>query len=268
MVQKAILFDAARCTACRACQVACKNWNEREIETTTNRGTFQNPPDLSTKTVLVMEFREVGDNGTLRWLYTRRACMHCGDAACIKVCPTGALYRHPSGFVAVDAGKCSGCGYCQEFCPFHLPRIDANRASGMGRVAKCTACTDPGLNRIDNQDVPACVKTCPTVALAYGDRNDLVAAGKARVAELKSQGFSKAYLYGENEVGGTGTLYVLDDSPSIYGLVEDPKVPATAIAWQDVIKPLGYTAVGLVGLGLLLNVLVARARIVQDKEGT
>lgn len=266
---KAILYDATKCTACRACQVACKNWNDLEAVDTINRGTYENPKDLSPQTWLKMKFIEAGSaaNGDMRWLFTRQACMHCTDAACVKVCPTGALYYRTDGFVAIDRGKCTNCGYCVEFCPFDIPKLDVNRASGLGdRVTKCTLCTNPELNRIDNDALPACVKTCPTGALTYGDRAKLLAAGKAKVAELKANGKPNAYLYGENEVGGTHVLYVLDDSPQAYGMLVDPTVPAAATAWQDVIKPLGYAAAGVVGLGLLLNIMVARARVITKEE--
>jgi formate dehydrogenase iron-sulfur subunit len=266
---KAILYDASKCTACRACQVACKNWNELEAVETINRGTYENPKALSPETWLKMRFIEVGStaNDDMRWLFTRQACMHCTEAGCVKVCPTGALYYRPDGFVAIDKGKCTNCGYCVEFCPFGVPKLNVNRGSGLGdRVTKCTLCTNPGFDRIDNDALPACVKTCPTGALTYGDRNKLLQTGKARVADLKAKGLDKAYLYGENEVGGTHVLYVLEDSPEVYGMLVDPQVPAAATAWQDVIKPLGYAAAGVVGLGLLLNIMVARARIITREE--
>lgn len=266
MSGKAILYDATKCTACRACQVACKNWNELEAEKTVNWGSYENPKDLSTDTWLKIEFREVGSNGDLRWLFTRRACMHCTDAACVKVCPTGALFYRHDGLVSLDKGKCSGCGYCVEFCPFEIPRIDTAIGQVLGRAAKCTACTTLGLDRLDSGYEPACVKTCPTGALEYGDQYKLVSAAKAKVEELKAIGYGNANLYGENLVGGTHVLYILDDTPEAYGLIPDPKVPATATAWQDVIKPLGYAAVGVVGLGLLLNIMVARARIISKEE--
>jgi formate dehydrogenase iron-sulfur subunit len=267
MADKAILYDATKCTACRGCQVACKQWNEREGETTTNWGSYENPRDLSPQTWLKMEFREVGDNGTLRWLFTRRSCMHCTDAACVKVCPTGALFHHPSGFVSYDRGKCTGCGYCSQFCPFTVPRLDTKRASGLGRMDKCTLCTTFGLDRIDNGLTPACVKTCPPSALVYDDRSKLIAAGKAKVQTLQAQGYTNANLYGEKELGGLHVMYVLADSPEVYGLLKDPKYPAVATAWQDIIKPIGFAAVGIVGLGLLLNVIVARAKLIKEKEG-
>jgi len=136
----------------------------------------------------------------------------------------------------------------------------------MGRMDKCTLCTTFGLDRIDYDQKPACVKTCPTGALNFGNRSDLLTAGKARVQALQTQGFSNANLYGENQLGGLHVLYALDDSPEVYGLPVDPKYPAVATAWQDVIKPLGFVAVGVVGLGLLLNVMVARARMINGKE--
>jgi len=132
---------------------------------------------------------------------------------------------------------------------------------------KCTACTTSGLDRIDNGFQPACVKTCPTGALTYGDRQELVATGRDRVQQLIVQGHTNAYLYGEKEVGGTHVLYVLDDSPSVYGIVENPEVPVAATAWQDILKPIGYAAAGLAALGLLLNVMVARAKLLSKEKG-
>jgi formate dehydrogenase iron-sulfur subunit len=267
----AILYDASKCTACRGCQVACKNWNEREAEQTQNTGTYENPPDLSHKTWLKMEFREYADaENQVQWVFNRRACMHCVDPACVKVCPTGALYIRTDGFVSIDKGKCSNCGYCVEFCPFEVPRLDVNRVTGLGdRITKCTACTTPGLNRLDNGDIPACVKTCPTGALAYGDRGTLLRAAAARLAELQNNGSPNATLYGKDEFDGQGTnvIYILERDPKDYGLPVDPQVAGTASAWQDVIKPLGYAAAGIVGLGLILNIMVARARIISEKEG-
>ena len=261
MAEKAILYDATKCMACRGCQAVCKQWNELTAVETTNWGSYENPKDLSSQTWLKMEFREVGDNGTLRWLFNRRACMHCGDASCVKVCPTGALFYHPSGFVSLDKLKCTGCGYCVEFCPFDVPRLDTNRASGLGKADKCTLCTTKDLNRIDNDEEPACVKTCPTGALTYGNRDTLLTAGEASVQELGGN----ARLYGKDEVGGTHVLYVLDDSARTYGLPEDPKVPAAATV-HDVLKPVGYAVAGVVALGLLLNIMVARARIISREE--
>lgn len=262
---KAILYDATKCTACRACQVACKGWNELPAEVTNNRGTYENPPDLSPSTWLKIKFREAAPGGNIRWLFTRRACMHCTDASCVKVCPNGSLYHDEAGFVAFNKDTCTGCGYCIDACPFDVPRSTRNPI-GIAKMDKCTFCTTPGLNRIAEGWEPACVKTCPTGALTYGDRLSLIAEGKQRVADLQDKGWKNAYLYGDKELGGLHVMYVLDDSPAAYGLPVDPQVPAATIAWQDVIQPLGWTLGGLTILGLGFNWLVARANIKKEEK--
>ena len=259
MAGKAILYDATKCTACRACQVACKQWNELKAVVTTNRGTYENPPDLSWDTWIKMEFREVGNNGNFRWLFTRRACMHCTDAGCVTVCPTKALYYHESGFVAYDESKCSGCGYCVEACPFAVPRSGSGFITGIRTMHKCTFCQD----RVTNDMEPACVKTCPTGALTYGDRATLLAEGKSRVDSLGGN----ANLYGENQLDGLHVLYVLDDTPAVYGLPVDPQVPVSATAWQDILQPVGWAVAGLAALGLGLNYVVAKRKIKIESEG-
>lgn len=263
---KAILYDTTKCTACRACQVACKGWNELPAEVTTNRGTYENPADLSPMTWLKMEFREAAPGGKIRWFFTRRSCMHCTDAGCVKVCPSKALYHHESGFVAYNKDLCTGCGYCIEACPFDVPRSDRNLLTGIAKMDKCTFCTTPGLDRIAEGWEPACVKTCPTNALRYDDRDKLVAEGKKQVDSLRAEGWVNASLYGENELDGLHVMYVLDDHPSVYGLPANPKVSAATVAWQDAIQPLGWAVGGLTVLGLGLNYMVARANINREKE--
>ncbi len=268
MAEKAILFDTTKCMACRACQVACKQWNGLEGEQTTNRGGYENPPDLSAQTWIKVKFIEAERQGKINWLFTRQACMHCTDAACIKVCPTKALYRHELGFVAYDKDLCSGCGYCVDFCPFHVPRSQRNLITGIAKMNKCTLCTTPGLDRIAEGYAPACVKTCPPNALVFGDRDQLVAEGTKRIQALKSQGYSNSYLYGEKELDGLHVMYVLDDSPGVYELPVNPQVPAVTIAWQDVIQPLGWMLGGLTIIGLGLNYLVAReAKLTKELPG-
>lgn len=267
MAEKAILYDATKCMGCRACQVACKQWNERKAEETTNRGTYENPPDLSPQTWVKIRFIEVERKGKVDWLFVRQACMHCTEAACVKVCPTHALYRHELGFVAYDKDLCSGCGYCEDFCPFHVPRSTRDLATGIAKMDKCTLCTTPGLDRLAAGEEPACVKACPTGALVFGDRDELVAEGRKRVQALKDKGYSNAYLYGDKELGGLHVMYVLDDSPEVYGLPVAPKVPALATAWKDIVHPVGWGLMGLSAIGLGLNYLIARrAKLVRERK--
>jgi formate dehydrogenase iron-sulfur subunit len=276
MADKAILYDATRCTACRGCQVACKQWNENDEYIPApadktgvpakNRGSYENPPDLSPQTWLKIEFREVEAGGQVRWLFTRRACMHCTDAGCVRVCPTGSLYHHELGFVAYDKDTCSGCGYCADACPFQVPRSERNILTGIAKMDKCTFCTTPGLDRIEQGWEPACVKTCPPGALKYGDRDELVAEGKQRVKVLQDKGWTNANLYGEKELGGLHVMYVLDDSPALYGLPVAPQISAATIAWQDVIQPVGWAVGGLTIIGLGMNYLVARANAKKEEK--
>ncbi len=273
MAEKAILYDPTRCTACRGCQAACKQWNENDefipVATkvqATNWGSYENPPDLSPTTWLKMKFREIEPGGKVRWLFTRRSCMHCTDAGCVKVCPSKALYHHELGFVAYNKDLCTGCGYCIEACPFDVPRSDRNLLTGIAKMDKCTLCTTPGRDRIAEGLEPACVKTCPTNALEYGDRDKLVAEGRKRVDSLRAAGWANANLYGENELGGLHVMYVLDDHPSVYELPVNPQISAATVAWQDAIQPLGWAVGGLTVLGLGLNYMVARANINREKE--
>ena len=274
MAEMAILYDATLCTACRGCQAACKQWNENDEVIPTvqngvlsvNRGSYENPPDLSPTTWLKMEFREYEPGGKVRWLFTRRSCMHCTDAGCVKVCPNGSLYHHPSGFVAYNKDTCTGCGYCIDACPFDVPRSDRNILTGAAKMDKCTFCTTRGLDRITEGWAPACVKTCPPKALVYGERDKLVGDGKKRVQALQAKGFASAYLYGDRELGGLHVLYVLDDSPAVYGLPLNPRVSGATVAWQDVIQPVGWGVGGVTILGLGLNYMVSRANQNKQKE--
>ena len=193
---KAVLVDLRKCMACRGCQAACKQWNELEGEETANRGSYENPPDLSAKTWTVIKFREIEQNGRLKWLFSRWGCMHCLYPACVTVCPTEALYKTEEGPVLYDESRCIGCQYCVNACPFSIPRFDWEKEK---MVRKCTECP----SRIVNGLEPACVKSCPPGALSMSDREEIVA--KANDIEAKG-----AYVYGRDEAGGTSWIYVSD----------------------------------------------------------
>lgn len=259
---KAMLVDVSKCTACRACQVACKAWNDLPGETTVCLGCYDNPPDLSPDTWNRIAFWELErEGGQVAWVFRPVRCMHCKDAPCVQVCPTGALYHHPDGFTALDPSKCNGCGYCTQFCPFDVPRLKDKDLWGKGVATKCTFCED----RTTNGEVPACAHACPTGAITFGDRAELLSEGKARVETLKGRGFSQANLYGEKELGGLGMIHVLTDPPETFGLPAKPS-GAAAEAWQPWIQTLGGVAVGATLVGVAVNWLVARKNIKAEEE--
>ncbi len=267
MAQIAMLIDLSKCMACRACQVACKEWNELPAETTKNRGTYENPPDLSPNTWTLIRFREDVENGEVRWRFFKEQCLHCADAPCVAVCPTGALKNHPLGFVSFEEGLCNGCAYCAEFCPFGIPRMKiVNRLTGEAKASKCTLCQD----RVTNGYMPACAKACPSGAISFGDREAMIAKGQERVARLQagaSRHFPDANLYGVDILGGLGVLYVLPEKPEKYGLPANPQSALTlASAWQQIIQPLGQLAVGVGVVGAALNWIVTRRQVNQRQE--
>lgn len=242
---KAMLIDPSKCIGCRACQVACKQWNQLPAEETVFSGTYENPPATSAVTWTKIMFREHVVNDRVDWIFCKQGCMHCSDAACKTVCPAGAIYHTDAGTVAVDTQKCIGCNYCAASCPFKAVSFD--RKTNL--PPKCTFCID----RITNGLKPACANTCPTGAITYGDRNAIIRTAYQRVDSLRQQGHKNATVYGLDEAGGTGMVYVLKDSPLLYGLPEDPHVPLTARLWGALFKPLRVLVIFAVGLGLWSN---------------
>lgn len=247
MARKAFLIDTTRCTACRSCQVSCKQWNKLPAEATVNRGSYENPPNLSPQLYNRIQFVEREKNGELQWLFLNKRCMHCGEAGCLKVCPSaGALFRTGDGLIGFDKEKCISCNYCVNACPFDVPRYD-----GANKVSKCSACLD----RVGNGLQPACAKGCPTAALQFGDRDKLLAKAKA----------AGKSVYGESDLGGLGVMYVLADSAEAYTLPEKPAIPASIFLWKDVIKPLGILGFwGAVGTALLHYVTVGPKKLEND----
>jgi formate dehydrogenase iron-sulfur subunit len=248
----AILYDASKCIGCRACEEACKECNNLPAEP-------EPPPDLSAITWNLIKQRKGVDQED--WPFFNDQCMHCTDAACVMVCPTGALYKDKRGFVAVDEDKCNGCGYCTQFCPFGVPDLkDVNLVTGEAKVGKCIFCCQnqpqEGVGRV------ACVEACPTGALTLDWRENQLEVARDRVAQLKADGHSGAMLYGESEAGGLHRLSILLDEPSAYGLPADPQGPITfSNVWQKIIQPLGEVALGATVLGVIAAFFVTRRNI-------
>lgn len=249
MARKAFMIDSSRCTACRSCQVACKQWNKLPADSTVNRGTYENPPELTPHLYNKIEFTEVEQDGELKWLFLNKRCMHCGEAGCLKVCPSaGALYQADNGLIGFNKDKCISCNYCVNGCPFDVPRYDEQK-----KVTKCHGCMD----RVTNGLQPACVKACPTGSLKFGDRDELI-------AEIKS---ADRPIYGEKALSGLGVMYALEDKPESYSLAANPSIPQSIFLWKDVIKPLGILGFwGAVGAAMLHYVTVGPKQLEENGE--
>ena len=255
----AMLIDTSKCTACRGCQVACKQWNDLPAEETHNWGSYQNPKHLSASTWKLVKFNEVGSGDDFRWLFTPSQCLHCTGASCISVCPTGAAYRH-GAYVLIDQSVCIGCGYCVEACPFGVPHsMPGPDERHKSTARKCTFCID----RVSAGLTPACAKTCPAGAYQVGERNELIAAGQAKVQKLKARGDSNAYLYGEQELGGLQVMFVLRDRPGLYGLPENPRMATKNVVGQWLS---GFVTAGVVA-ALPFWLLTKRKNEIAAKEG-
>ncbi len=266
----AMLIDESKCTGCRGCQVACKQWNDLEgweYSQTVNWGSYENPPRLSPQTWTRILFMEHEDGDDVKWLFFKRGCMHCTEAPCVAVCPTGALKRNEEwGITTLDRDLCNGCGYCTQFCPFHIPRLDVtDLATGEAKSYKCTFCQD----RVTNGYEPACTKTCPSGALEFGPWEEMRDKGDARVAKLKEMGVADAHLYGHNILGGLGRLYVLPYKIDFYGradlLPEEPPYVNVAALWQNIVQPVAALSFVVTGLAALGAFFITRRNIKMEE---
>ena len=199
-MSRSVLVDLTRCMGCRACQVACKAWNDNPAELTQCLGCYDNPPGFSAKTWSLIQFNEVEWAGKFHWVFTKRQCMHCEHPGCVAVCTVGALTKTPEGPVVYDASRCIGCRYCQYGCPFGVPSFEWEEVLGL--IRKCTFCGDRTAEGYET----ACVKACPTDALTMGDRDELILEAYRRINARPDKYFGK--IYGEKEVGGTSWLYL------------------------------------------------------------
>jgi formate dehydrogenase iron-sulfur subunit len=217
--------DTSVCIGCKACEVACKEWNAIPEDGLNLTGmSYDNTGGLGADSwrhvAFIEQHKPVQPGGTeQRWLMASDVCKHCTHAACLDVCPTGSLFRTEFGTVVVQEDICNGCGYCVPACPYGV--IDKRKEDG--RVWKCTMCYD----RLGDGLEPACAKACPTDSIQFGPLDELRERAAGRLDQLVEAGVSDARLYGHDPndgVGGDGAFFLLLDRPEVYGLPPDPVV--------------------------------------------
>jgi formate dehydrogenase iron-sulfur subunit len=255
--------DTSVCIGCKACEVACKEWNAVPEDGLSLSGmSYDNTVGLGASTWRHVAFIEqpsaggtppriprdgsVSAAGGLRWLMASDVCKHCTEAACLDVCPTGALYRTEFGTVVVQDDVCNGCGYCVPACPFGV----IGRREQDGQAHKCTLCYD----RLGAGMEPACAKACPTESIQFGPLDELRERAQLRVQDLRAAGQDQARLYLNDQadgIGGGGAFFLLLDEPEVYGLPPDPVVTTRDLPgmWRHV----ALAAAGLVATAVALS---------------
>lgn len=237
MAVSAFLTDATLCIGCKACEVACKEWNHIPADGFNFTGnSYDNTNSLGASTWRHVMFLEqplplgsqvTGTEDPFRWVFLSDVCKHCANSGCLEACPTGAIVRTEVGSVYVQPDVCNGCGYCVVSCPFGV--VDKNHEEGT--AFKCTFCYDR--QRVGL--MPACAKTCPTQSIRFGERDELRRDAHKRVEELRRRGYSDAQVYDpeHSSVGGTHAMFVILGEPEAYNLPPAPEVPTVYMksAW-------------------------------------
>ena len=214
----AMLYDNTICTGCNACMPACSEANGLPPDTKLSGGLWQTPLDLNAKTKNIIKLYDEAQSAD--FAFVKRQCMHCLDPACVIGCPFGALEKNKWGAVTWNDSRCIGCRYCEVACPFEVPKFEWDRWNP--KIVKCEFCFD---QRLTHGRQPACTEVCPTAAVIFGKRADLLAVAKARVAAAPGKYFEDR-VYGEHEAGGTQVLYLSHVPFDKIGL---PKLDSTSL---------------------------------------
>ena len=250
---KGFFTDTTICIGCKACEVACKQWNQLPEDGYLFTGmSYDNTIHLGASTWRHVAFIErpvalsTQDAGAFSWLFSSDVCKHCARAGCLEACPTGSIIRTEFDTVYVQPDICNGCGYCVVNCPFGV--ID--RRAEDGRAWKCTLCYD----RLREDMTPACAKACPTESIQFGDLDVLRERAQRRVEQLREGGLQEAYLYGANAEDQPGTeglnaFFLLLDKPEVYNLPPEPVVPTKKAgeAWASMAAAAAGVALAAIG---------------------
>ncbi len=257
--RKGFFTDTSVCIGCKACEVACKEWNHVPEDGLDLTGmSYDNSVGLGASTWRHVAFVEQPGTDdparpSFRWLMESDVCKHCTHAACLDVCPTGALFRTEFATVVVQNEICNGCGYCVPACPYGVieRRTGPDHDAAVGLAQKCTLCYD----RLKGDMEPACAQACPTQSIQFGDLDDLRVRADRRLATLVEAGVDHAQLYGhdpDDGVGGSGAMFLLLDEPEVYGLPPDPVVTTREL-------PQMWRTAGVAALGMLAGTFAAFA---------
>ncbi len=228
---KGFLTDTSLCIGCKACEVACKQWNQLPLDDLDWFGTsYDNTRKLGATTWRHVTFAEVpgagGAGGQTNWLMMSDVCKHCRHAGCLEACPTGAIIRTEFNTVVIQQDVCNGCGYCVPACPYGVVDLNVEGSAADGKAHKCTLCYD----RLSDGLEPACAKACPTDSIIFGDVIELQERAERRVDDLRDKGLP-AYLYGNEEagagggIGNLGAQFILLDDSARYNLPAHPSLP-------------------------------------------
>ncbi|MBU7006662.1 4Fe-4S dicluster domain-containing protein [Phosphitispora fastidiosa] len=208
MEGQGMLNDVSKCIGCLSCAIACKKANELP-------DVLEYSPVTNGDNWTTVKFSKEGAGETRVPVNLKVQCMHCGNPSCVAVCPTGAAFKRDDGIVVIDRETCIGCKYCVMSCPFEVPGLSEET----GTVRKCTFCEA----RVKEGRITACAEACPAGAIQFGSLAELQKKAEGRVADLKSNGFPNAALYGNAELGGLRVLYLLPDTPEVCGLPDNPR---------------------------------------------